>query len=115
MFDTTDQILRQLRAGEDSRVEFKELRFGERGVISPNTEDFASEMVAFANGVGGTLYLGVDDTGSEHAREMVSGFERVLVTPNTLTEASNLLAGTAWGAGKIPTAQDSRHPDWREP
>lgn len=27
----------------------------------------------------------------ERVREMVSGFERVLVTPNTLTEASNLL------------------------
>ena len=64
MFDTTDQILRQLRAGEDSRAEFKELRFGERGVISPNTEDFASEMVAFANGGGGALFLGVDDAGS---------------------------------------------------
>ena len=64
MFDTTDQILRQLRAGEDSRAEFKELRFGKRGVISPNTEDFASEMVAFANGGGGALFLGVDDAGS---------------------------------------------------
>ena len=64
MFDTTDQILRQLRAGEDSRAEFKELRFGERGVISPNTEDFASKMVAFANGGGGALFLGVDDAGS---------------------------------------------------
>ena len=57
MFDTTDQILRQLRAGEDGRAEFKELFFGERGVISPNTEDFASEMVAFANGVGGALFI----------------------------------------------------------
>lgn len=64
MFDTADEILRQLRAGEDSRAEFKELRFGERDVISPNTEDFASELVAFANGVGGTLFLGVDDAGS---------------------------------------------------
>ena len=64
MFDTADEILRQLRAGEDSRAEFKELRFGERGVISPNTEDFAAEMVAFANGVGGTLFMSVDDAGS---------------------------------------------------
>lgn len=63
MFDTPDQILRQLRAGEDSRAEFKEIRFGERGVISPNTEDFAAEMVSFANAEGGTLFLGVDDDG----------------------------------------------------
>ena len=63
MFDTPDQILRQLRAGEDSRAEFKEIRFGERGVISPNTEDFAAEMVSFANAEGGTIFLGVDDDG----------------------------------------------------
>ncbi len=63
MFDTPDQILRQLRAGEDSRAEFKELRFGERGVISPNTEDLAGEMVSFANAEGGTIFLGVDDDG----------------------------------------------------
>ncbi len=63
MFDTPDQIFRQLRAGEDSRAEFKELRFGERGVISPNTEDFAREMVSFANAEGGTIFLGVDDDG----------------------------------------------------
>ena len=38
MFDATDRILRQLRAGEDSRTEFKELRYGKHGVISPRTE-----------------------------------------------------------------------------
>ena len=42
MFDATDQILRQLRAGEDSRTEFKELRYSERGVISPRTENLAA-------------------------------------------------------------------------
>lgn len=31
MFETTDQILRQLRTGEDSRSGFNERRFGERG------------------------------------------------------------------------------------
>ncbi len=64
MFDTTDQILSQLRAGEDSRAEFKELRYGKRGVISPRTEDLATEMVAFANAEGGTLIFGVDDSGA---------------------------------------------------
>ena len=63
MFDTADEILRRLRAGEDSRVEFKDLRFGRRGVVSPNTEDFAAELVAFANAEGGLLFLGVDDSG----------------------------------------------------
>ena len=46
MFDTTDQILNQLRAGEDGLAEFKTLRLGDRGALSPNTEDLAGELVA---------------------------------------------------------------------
>ena len=64
MFDTTDQILSQLRAGEDGLAEFKALRLGDRGVLSPNTEDLAGELVAFANADGGTIFLGVDDSGA---------------------------------------------------
>ena len=64
MFDTTDQILRQLRAGEDSRAEFKELRYSKRGVVSPRTDNLAAEMVAFANAEGGMLLFGVDDSGA---------------------------------------------------
>lgn len=63
MFDTLDQIQRQLANGEDARAEFKELVLGERGVRSPNTEDMAGEMVAFANAEGGVLFLGVEDRG----------------------------------------------------
>ena len=33
MFDTRDQILNQLRAGEDGRAEFKDVRLGKRGKI----------------------------------------------------------------------------------
>ena len=64
MFDTRDQILDQLRAGEDGRAEFKEVRFGDRGVLSPNTEDLADELAAFANAEGGVVFLGVDDSGA---------------------------------------------------
>ena len=64
MFDTRDQILDQLRAGEDGRAEFKEVRFGDRGVLSPNTEDLAGELAAFANAEGGVVFLGVDDSGA---------------------------------------------------
>jgi predicted HTH transcriptional regulator len=32
-------------------------------VISPNTEDFAGECIAFANTQGGAIFLGVDDAG----------------------------------------------------
>ena len=61
MFDTRDQILNQLRAGEDGRAEFKEVRFGDRGVLAPNTQELAGELVAFANAAGGVVFLGVDD------------------------------------------------------
>ena len=64
MFDTREQILNQLRAGEDGRAEFKEVRLGDRGVISPNTEDVAGELVALANAAGGVLFLGIDDSGA---------------------------------------------------
>ena len=58
-----DPISKRLDAGEDSRTEFKELRFGNHGVSSPSKTGLAAEMVAFANGDGGTLYLGVADSG----------------------------------------------------
>ena len=64
MFITSEQILQQFLAGEDSRAEFKEVRFGGRGVISPNAEEFAGELVAFANAEGGVIFLGVDDSGT---------------------------------------------------
>ncbi len=64
MFDTRDQILDQLRADADGRAEFKEVRFGDRGVLSPNTEDLAGELAAFANAEGGVVFLGVDDSGA---------------------------------------------------
>ena len=64
MFNTSDQLLSQLRAGEDSRAEFKEVRFGDRGVLAPNTQELAGELVAFANAEGGVVFLGVDDSGA---------------------------------------------------
>ncbi len=64
MFDTRAEILDQLRAGEDSLAEFKEVRVGEHTVISPNTEEMAGELVAFANSDGGVVFLGVDDKGA---------------------------------------------------
>lgn len=62
MLDTLEEMQRQLAAGEDSRAEFKEIVLGEHGG-SPNTEDVAGEIVAFANAEGGVIFLGVDDSG----------------------------------------------------
>jgi len=63
MFETLEVIREQILAGEDSFAEFKELRYGDRSVISPNSEDIAGEMVAFANAEGGAIFLGVTDQG----------------------------------------------------
>ena len=66
MFDTLEEIRRQLEVKEDARAEFKEVELGKHGVRSPNTEDVAGEMVAFANAEGGVIFLGVDDDGVVH-------------------------------------------------
>jgi len=63
MFETAEAIREQILAGEDSFAEFIELRYGDRSVISPNAEDIAGEMVAFANAEGGAIFLGVTDKG----------------------------------------------------
>lgn len=63
MFDTLDEIQRQLEVLEDSRAEFQLVVLGDRGVRSPNSEEMAGEMAAFANAEGGVLFLGVDDDG----------------------------------------------------
>ena len=76
MFDTLDEIHRQLEVLEDARAEFNEVVLGDRGVRSPNTEEMAGEMVAFANAEGGVIFLGVDDDGvvrgipAEHAGDV---------------------------------------------
>ena len=64
MFEAQDQILNQLRSGEDGVSEFKTLRFGRHGVIDPAAESIAGELVAFANAAGGALFLGIGDDGS---------------------------------------------------
>lgn len=63
MFDTRQEILNQLKAGEDSRAEFKEVRISDRSVLNPNSDDMAGELVAFTNADGGTIFLGVNDRG----------------------------------------------------
>ena len=63
MLDSLEEIERQLMVGEDSLSEFKEVSLTKRGVKSPNSTAIAGEMVAFANAVGGTIFLGVSDDG----------------------------------------------------
>ena len=55
------QILRQIRLGEDGRVEFKEVHFKGTKVDGPKRDDLADGFAAFANSEGGFFVLGVRD------------------------------------------------------
>ncbi len=63
MLKTIEDIERKILSGEDSTVEFEEIRLGPKRVRLPNTEAIEGEMVAFANAGGGTILLGVNDDG----------------------------------------------------
>lgn len=58
-------LLRRLRLGEDSALEFKRVLLSGSRVSDPNRSEFADELAAFANGRGGTFVLGVDDKSRE--------------------------------------------------
>ena len=55
----------RLRLGEDSALELKRVLLSGERVNSPNRNEFADELAAFANGRGGTFVLGVDDKSRE--------------------------------------------------
>ena len=63
MIGSIGDIQHQIGVGEDSQTEFKEVILGKEGVLSPDIESIAGEMVAFANAQGGTILLGVNDDG----------------------------------------------------
>ena len=58
-----DEIERQLRLGEDSQWEFKQIEFSGDRPVSPSRSDLADEIAAFANADGGVLFCGASDSG----------------------------------------------------
>ena len=61
MYDTTAELLRQIRLGEDSSLELKDLRFKENQVAQPHRSSMADELASMANTGNGVIVLGVDD------------------------------------------------------
>ena len=61
MFDTLAELIAKIRLGEDSLLEFKEVRFGKDRVTAPRRDSLADELAAFANTRGGVCVLGVED------------------------------------------------------
>ncbi|MCL1835537.1 MAG: hypothetical protein FWG48_05175 [Oscillospiraceae bacterium] len=53
MLDTTDELLQQIRLGEDSSLELKDLRFRGNKVEEPHSNSMADEMAAIANTANG--------------------------------------------------------------
>ncbi len=58
---TDADLLRRIRLGEDSALEFKHVEAAPGRVSTPSRDELADELAAFANGRGGRLLLGVDD------------------------------------------------------
>ena len=58
-----DRLSRQLELGEDSRVEFKEVRFENNRVREPRPQRIADELASFGNTIGGVLIFSVTDAG----------------------------------------------------
>ena len=76
-----DEIQRQLRLGEDSDWEFKQVEFTGNRPTSPRRDDLADEIAAFANASGGVLLCGVTDSGDVQglSRPQMDSLERLLV------------------------------------
>ncbi len=76
-----EDITHQLRLGEDSRWEFKQIEFAGNQPKSPNRNDLADEIAAFANSDGGVLLCGVTESGDvqDLSREQMDELERLLV------------------------------------
>ncbi len=61
MFDSPKELLDKIRLGEDSFLEFKEVRFAGEKITEPHRDSIADVLAALSNSRGGVLVLGVDD------------------------------------------------------
>lgn len=78
---TDKEILQQIRLGEDSHWEFKEIVFTGNRPKSPSRDDLADEIAAFANTNGGVVLCRVTDGGDIQgmSREQMDKLEMFLV------------------------------------
>ena len=61
MFESSGELLRKIRLGEDTSLEYKSVQFRGDRVTGPKRDSLADELAALANTHDGTLVLGVDD------------------------------------------------------
>ena len=76
-----EEIKRQMRLGEDSHWEFKEIVFAGNVPKEPRRADLADEFAAFANTDGGIILCGVTDSGDVQgmSRDRMDRLEMLLV------------------------------------
>ena len=76
-----EDIKRQMRLGEDSLWEFKEIEFAGNVPRSPRRDDLADEFAAFANTDGGVVLCGVTDSGDVQgmSREQMDALEQLIL------------------------------------
>jgi len=65
MFDSPEELLRKIRLGEDTSLEYKAVGFKGDRVSEPRRDDLADEIAAIANTAEGVMVLGVDDKTKE--------------------------------------------------
>lgn len=61
MLNFTEDILKQIRIGEDTTIELKDIRFKGNRVFDPHDKSMADELAAMANTASGVFLLGIDD------------------------------------------------------
>ena len=61
MFETIQELVNQIQLGEDSSLEFKDLRYKGNQANDPHRHSMADALAAMANTSNGVLVLGVDD------------------------------------------------------
>ena len=76
-----EDIKRQMRLGEDSHWEFKEIEFAGNVPRGPRRDDLADELAAFANTDGGVVLCGITDSGDVQgmSRKQMDVLEQLLV------------------------------------
>jgi len=60
-----DELVRRIRLGEDTTLEFKRVLLSGSRVTAPGRDEFADELAAMGNGWGGTVVLGAGDRSRE--------------------------------------------------
>lgn len=65
MYDSPEELIKKIRLGEDTSLEYKDVKFRGDRVSEPKRDDLADEISAMANTADGVLVLGVDDKTKE--------------------------------------------------